>query len=807
MSSKLTAMSDVVYAFRTFRRAPLAAMTIVATIGLGLGLVTVAFTFFSVFFLRVDAVPHPGELFAFDRPAGPGARAWDPFTRPEFEAMRRETDVFTNSAAMLRAVGARLDGRPVAFTLVTGDFFATAGVRPALGRTLTSDDDARAGARPVVVLSHKGWTRLLDRDPAALGRTISLNGAPYEVVGVMPEDFRGLTASAPDGWGPFGLIGRFRRASAGKEDEVRIDAVIGRLKPGLSSRTAEAALAVWASRLPKADGRQAFARLRPSDGTLKADAAEILMVFTPIFLAFGLVLMIGCANVANLLLARGVSRQKEIGVRLSLGASRSRVIRQLLTESFVLALAAAALGFLLSRLLLAGALRVALTTLPPEFAEQMSLSTPSADWHVIAFLICGALVATASFGLVPALQATRIELVRAMRGEVTRDARPGRARNVLIAVQAGASALLLICAAVFLRSALGVADADPGVRTLDTVSIPIANEPLRTAMVQSVTGHPSVAMVSAHSQPSNATITVAGEMAARPVAYKLVSSDYFEILGIDLLRGRRFTPAERSAEAGVAIVAETIARHHWPGQDAVGQVLRLEGRRSERPDALAPVSGAFTVVGVARDVEGPNVLFELFTYRGVYLPSSLDRPGTSLMVRAHGDPELARRALVDSLVKVDPALGQVTTLRTMSRMLSYFLGFAFWVTVMLGGLALALTLSGLFGVLSYLVEQRARELGVRMALGATAEDIARLVLLQTATPVVVGVAAGAGLALLLAAGLRATPIGSATDIVRVLDPVAYAGSGALILGACALAACIPALRAARLDPIETLRQE
>ena len=192
-----------------------------------------------------------------------------------------------------------------------------------------------------------------------------------------------------------------------------------------------------------------------------------------------------------------VSRQREIGIRLSLGASRRRIIRQLLTESLILALASAACGFAVSRICLEGALYAATTTMPAEIAEQVDLGVPSADWRVLVFLIAGAIVSTVSFGLVPALQATRVELVRAIRGEVTRDARPGRARHALIAVQVGASALLLICAAVFLRSAFAAAQADPGLRTSDTIRVPIANEPRRAAIVREVTAHPSVVAVAA----------------------------------------------------------------------------------------------------------------------------------------------------------------------------------------------------------------------------------------------------------------------------------------------------------------------
>ncbi len=229
----------------------------------------------------------------------------------------------------------------------------------------------------------------------------------------MPAGFRGLGIGPPDFWAPFSLVGQFGR-NQGREDEVPID-VIGRLKPGMSPETAAAGLTVWAEGRTErrtASAPAPTAILKPSQGTLSADVFEALLVFSPIFFAFGLILMIGCANVANLLLARGVSRQREIGVRLSLGASRRRIVRQLLTESLLLALASAVCGLAVSRLILDVALGVAVATMPPEVAEQVNLGVPAADWRVLVFLLGGAVVSTVFFGLAPALQATRLELVR-----------------------------------------------------------------------------------------------------------------------------------------------------------------------------------------------------------------------------------------------------------------------------------------------------------------------------------------------------------------------------------------------------------
>ena len=823
---------DVLYAFRTFRRAPLAAFTIVATVALGLGLAAAVFTFFHAF-LRVDAVQNPGELFAVAWPAGPDADSSVPFTRAEYEAVRRETRVFTDVAASARSTETRIEGHPVSGTLVTGNFFHVLGVQAMLGRTLTpADDEPSTGW--AIVLSHRAWTKLFAGDPAVIGRSVSVNGVPCEIVGVMAEDFGDLVGPR-NYWAPLAL-GALRQDHAGREDERAVD-VVGRLKPGISPEQAAAGLNVWASgraNLPalstpeaKAAGdRPVSIRLEPRQRTL-ADWLEGLALFSPIFVAFGLILMIGCANVANLLLARGVSRQREIGIRLSLGASRRRVVRQLLTESLMLALAAAACGFAVSRICLEGALYAASTTMPPQFAEAVDLGVPSADWRVLVFLIAGAIVSTVSFGLVPALQATRVELVRASRGEVTRDARPSRARHVLIATQVGASALLLICAAVFLRSAFAAAMVDPGVRTTDTMTVPIANESRRAAILREVTAHPSVFGVAAEAPPvlasafADATTDKEADAATRrsvSIDYKFVSPEYFQLLGIDLMRGRGFTDAERTAAAGVTVVSESAARRLWPNGEALGQVVRIQADRPtdpstglgaglQRPSALPPPSRAYTVVGIARDVRG-SALFQFFAFSGVYLPIDPQRPGTSLLLRVRGDPEQARLALLDRLLRVDPALDhEVVTLRTRAGMGAYILQIVFWVTVVLGGLALALTVSGLFSILSYLVEQRAKEIGVRIALGATTQNIAALVLSQSARPVGLGLVAGGGLAAGLAIVLVSTLGSESRNPVRVFDPMAYVASLLVIIISCVLAASVPALRAARVDPIATLRND
>jgi predicted permease len=540
---------------------------------------------------------------------------------------------------------------------------------------------------------------------------------------------------------------------------------------------------------------------------------EAVAVFTPLFFAFGLILMIGCANVANLLLARGVARQREIGIRLSLGASRRRIVRQLMTESWLLALAAAGGGYLISRLALEAMVYWAARTMPADLGDtNLSMVVPAADWRVAVFLVVSAMAATAFFALMPALQATRIEPVRTLRGELVKDARPGRMRNALIGIQVFASTLLLICSAIFLRSAIASAQFDPGFRTADTVVIEVTNEAKRSAMLETIAGESTVTAYAAVrpnmlAWPLRGLAAIGASRTA--VAYKFVSPEYFDVFDIPIVHGRPFTAAERDGGHPVVIVSESAARELWPNSTPVGETFRLE------PDleAVTETNGdpamparLVTVVGVSRDVAGFR--FVDVKEAGIFLPISVNAPKTSVAARVKGDAELARRTLVERLTRVDPNLGMIVTMRTVARLETLFLQIGFWISLVLGGLALVLTVSGLFSVLSYLVEQRTREIGVRMALGASSHNVTRLILGQTTRPVVFGLLGGAGLAASLAAVLLAIPDGAMiAAVVRVTDPIAYTASLLVIVVACLLAAWIPAMNAARLDPMQTLRQD
>lgn len=801
-------LRDLRYAYRSFLRTPLVALTIVATVGLGLGLLAVVFTILNGFVFHADEVRNPHEMFAVRHQQSDDA-APQGFTRAQYEAFVRETAILSESfAASTAKVDAYVDGMRREGTLVTGGFFDVLSVGAARGRTLTPADD-EPGAPAVIVLSHRAWSQYFASDPEVVGRTLRVNGTPFDVVGVMPDGFRGLLPiAAPDFWAAESLVGQFR-----SDGSVSLD-IVGRLTPGMTPDQALARLLSWDSlrqvdRPPEQPAPSLV--LEPSPGTIPL-SPEIMLLFMPLFFAFGLILVIGCANVANLLLARGIARQREIGIRLAIGASRRRIVLQLLTESLSLALVSAALAFGISRFVLASVVYAVTSTFPPEIGD-ISIEMPAADWRVAAFLIAGAVASTVFFALAPSLQATRLDVVRTIHGEVGRGSRPARTRGALLTLQVTASVLLLICAAIFLRSTMTATTNDPGVRTRDILTVNVLDEQRRGTIRNLVNGEPSVAS-SAESRPAAVggfPAFAEGATGRSTATFQFVSPEYFEVLGIEVLRGRGFTPTERGATDTVAVVSESTAAQLWPGADPIGQVVRLESDPERSPAELGTppaLSRSFVVVGIARDVPGFRLAGFRIAGAGIYVPIDAGADNTSLLLRVRGDPERARFALVDRLAASDPNMAQVSSLQSFARAEAYLLGIPFWLTLVLGALALLLTLSGLFSVLSYVVEQRMREFGVRTALGATRARIGALVLSQSARPVGIGILIGAGLTAGIGGALLATPAAEAIgSMVSLFDPLAYAMSLLAVVVTCAGAALVPALRAGRVNPVAALRQD
>jgi hypothetical protein len=500
------------------------------------------------------------------------------------------------------------------------------------------------------------------------------------------------------------------------------------------------------------------------------------------------------------------------------------VVWQLLTESLLLALIAAALAFGISRVVLNGTVYAITTSFPTDIGN-LRMSVPLADWRVVVFLVVAAMASTVLFALGPALRATRLHVARVIHGGLLGGGPPGRARDVLVTLQVTGSVLLLICAALFLRGTWASATRDPGVRVADVVNVGVLNEERRAAILETVRGDPSIATVAAAWPGGLGGLTgvpAYGEGASgkQIVRYQFVSPEFFDVLDIDVVRGRGFTANERSPNEAVALVSETVARELWPGSDAIGQTLRVEpdrtiGRPAEAPP-LAPQTTedpllqarTAVVIGVTRDVAGFQIGGIRFGRTGVFMPIDAAAATTALVTRVRGDAGVARRDLVDRLAAIDPNMAEVSMLATLARTDTYILGTSFWLTLVLGSLALLLTLSGLFSVLSYLVEQRTREIGVRMALGASGRSIGALVLWQSAKPVGIGVVVGGVLTIGLSAALLATPAAEAIGAtVQLFDPVAYGASLLLIVAACAGAALAPALRAGRVNPLAALRQD
>jgi predicted permease len=802
-----TMFQDVRYALRGFRRSPVFVMTVVATIALGLGIDTALFTIFNAYYLRPVAVADPHSLYAIawmDRAGG----AHD-FTWPEYREFLANNPAFSEALACQYAE-ARVNGRPMSGLLVTGGYFRMLGGDPALGRTLLPQDDAAPGREPVIVLSYLAWQNRFARDPHIIGKQILLGGYPFEVVGVARSGFRGLGARPTDFWAPLTMAARFARGpDLFSPQHPPSLSIVGRLRPGYRAPQAQAGVTVWAQRqiADGPDARKAAQGLLTSVATYKPWKSSNTLAFSPILVAFSLVLLIGCANVANMMLARAMSRQREFGIRLSLGAARTRLIRQLLTESILLALPAAVAGFAVSQATIGLCLRVLFTTLPPgiaEFANRFPVLSP--DVRVFAYNLAAALLAASLFGLAPAMQATRTNIAEAARGDFSNEFRPARLRNALVLGQITVCVLLLISAGILLRGIDRIQDLDTALSGRDTIEI-VVQDKFRARAVERLSSEPSVQILAAASnapvsrKPAVAVRTAEGGVLLQ-VAANRVSPEYFALFEMPIMRGRNFTAEEARSGAAVTVISQTTARQLWPNQEAVGRSLRLvPGPRTE-PDLLR--YQLVRVIGIARDdisrwiINGEDKTL-------VYFPSTPQAAGNVVFVGVHGDVETARRGLEAGLTAIDPgAVDEIHRFQVREFVVeeAYSFRVAYWLSAAIGVLALLLTLSGIYGVVAFVVSQRTKEIGIRMAMGATTGAVTGLVVKQSMRLAIIGAVVGIVLALGVSKILAASLV-----MINTFDGMAYIGGTGLVLAACAAAAYFPSRRAARIDPIATLRYD
>jgi putative ABC transport system permease protein len=697
--------------------------------------------------------------------------------------------------------------------VVTGEFFPALGASAAVGRTLTPQDDD-PGATPAVVLSHALWHRRFGGDASVVGRTIHLDAKPSVVVGVMPREFafpRGSEmpagfgfARGPDLWVPAALPAEMKRHRG-----MRGALAFGRLKDGVSIAQAQADLHAITQRLwdahPDSD-RGWGVRVEPLAAQLTGDVRPALLL---LFGAVGLVLLIACGNVAGLLVAHAVSRRKEIAIRIALGASRGRLVGQLLTESAVLSLLGGALGLVCAH----GTLRALLAIIPASVpgADRIVL-----DARVAAFTALVSLLTSVVCGLVPALHSSRVPPADALKDGArgaAGDPRGRRAGRTLVAAEMALAVVLVIGAGLLLRSFARLSHVETGFQREGLVTFridlpssryPAARRPaFVAALLDRLRALPGVRAAGATTGlPMTSSENLEPtEIEGRPrpapgqevyMDYRVVSPGYFAALGIPVKRGRTFEDTDGNAQARVAVISESLARMHWPGEDPIGRRLRARDEEAW-----------CTVVGVVGDVRHSGMHSQARPH--FYVPyAQSPRGDLAVAVRTTGDAQALVSAVRPAVAAVDPDQ-PIDDLRTMDQVIADSLADRRFNTLLLGafaGLALLLSAIGLYGVASYSVGQRTREMGVRMALGAGRGQVLRLVLGESLRTVLLGVVPG--LLVALAAGrLLAGLLYGITSA----DPLTF-GACVAVLGLVAVAAALmPGLRATRVDPMVTLRAE
>ncbi len=789
-----TVLQDVRYALRSFARNPGFVFTVSGTIALGLGLNLALFTMFNAYVLRPLSVNDPYSLYSFtwsDRTGREHGFSWD-----QYQHLAKEKPAFSDVAAV-QGLYTRVDGHPFQGELVTGNYFQMLGVSTTLGRPLLPEDSEAPGREPLMVLSYEAWQSKFGGRPDIIGTKILIRGFPMEVIGVASAEFHGLTETPRDFWAPLSMSHLLQDGpdlfGAGHPEDLGI---VGRLRPGENALGAEAVLLAWSQRVTaqlSQDRKATGARLQ-SQATSIPLTPELLVVFGPLIAAFGLVLVLACTNVASMMLARGIARQREIGIRLSLGALRIRLIRQLLTESVLLSIPAAVLGLAISRLTIDAVLWTILTTIPKDMLELVHDVARPVDWHVIGFMILAALTSAFLFGLAPAIQATRVSMLSSVHGELNPNLRPSRVRNGIVIAQVTVCTLLLVACGALVRTTMAMSAFDIGFHT-DRLIAMETTESGRRRVVDALSADPSVdRIVAVSSVPIGGrvpTLNASSDSGASiSIAHNDVSPNYFEVLGISLLRGRSFTAEEATSEAPVTVLSKGAAARLFPHQDSLGRTIRLE----------TPLR-VVRVIGIADDIVTCCIAYGKDAAL-LYRPTTTSKSG-NLIVHVRGEVEAERHRLDTRLGALAPgAINDIHPLEQYWAVGIYAFRAASMIGAAVGGLAILLTLSGIYGVVSYFVTQRTKEIGIRVALGATTRGVTGLVLKQSLRLTVIGICVG----VVLSAGV-ARVLASQMIFMRVFDGAAFGMGVVLVLFAGLIAGYLPSRRAAQIDPIQTLRYD
>ncbi len=818
-----TVLSDVQYAFRRLRASPGFALAALTTIAMGIGANTAMFTIVNAVMLRPMAVDRPErlvEIYTTDRDGIPATSSY-----PDFLDLRDQPVFEGGIAAYNPTLLYRSDAgqsTPLLGEAVSGSYFEVLGLRPTLGRFFGPDED-RAGAPGVVVLGHGYWRRRFGADPGVLGRTLTLNGDVATILGVGPTSYAGgIAAVAVDVWVPlnFDFDASGDRAAFRTERGTRSLFMRARLADGASVEQARAALQVEAGRLaaayPDTNRNRMLTVLPVSDIRFHPAVDRVLAPVAVLVMAVpGLVLLIACANVANLLLARASGRTREIAVRLAIGAGRGRLIRQLLTESTVLSVIGGALGLILAWWLMRLAEGWKPEGLPIPLVLDLRL-----DHRVLWFTVVASIATGLVFGLAPALQATRPSVVPALKDEggvVFQSHRRFGLRNGLVVAQVAVSLVLLTAAGLFVRSLQHAQEIDPGFeRERAVIFTPAllltdmsteARVALTDALRERFAALPGVERVAlADRVPLGASVrttdVLVDDMTADAngrgvdVDQGIIGPGYFAALGIPLLNGRDFSETDSATAPGVAIVSEAFARRYWPNRDAIGGRVRFPARagRPERP--------VMQVIGVARDTRVRTLGEEPRPY--LYLPYRQTDEDVGFVIRTAGAPAplvpvVRREALA---LKPDLPIFELETMRehlslmvTPPRLAAMLLGAS-------GTLAVLLASLGLYAVVAYSVARRTKEIGIRVALGAGRGQVMLLVVREGMALVGAGIALGFVLTLALT-----RPLGAYLYGLESFDPLTFGSVAAVLAGAALLANYLPARRAVRVDPLKAIRYE
>jgi predicted permease len=807
---------DVTYALRLFRRHPgVVAVTIIG-LGVAIGVSTSVFSLLNAVAFRPTGVVDPSSVVWVLRAHEDGMSTSWPYA--DYVQLRERGTLVTLESWLGDAVSWSAsptpdDGASVGGTFVTGGYLSTLGARAMLGRMLTPADDT-IGALPVIVVSHGFWSRALAGDPAVVGRTVWLNRVAVSIVGVAERGCTGASDASLSFWAPLGEYHvLFGGRPFGHQTSTSVN-IVGRIRPGVAFQQAQAglgavAVGVSSVRVDSSGSPITGVRLlRSSERMTPSERRTVAIVTAIVITVIGLVLLLACVNVANLLLASAASRQREIGVRLALGASRGRIVRQLLTESVMLGLVGGVMGLLFTVWLVPVLARVTRAPAGLDVAP---------DLRVYLFLAIVSVIAGLGAGLAPARHGTRGDVASPLKGEGVRSetfTHPARLRSALIGVQAAASIVLLVLASLLTRAMVRATQIDVGFEAgrLLTVAPAFGRGPSDAARtkryfdmaldrVRALPGVRAASLVAYPPFGNMSSVSIFRRAGSRYTLYhNQTRADYFGILGLRVVRGRVYTEDEVTAGAPVAVISESVARDFWPGEDPIGGSLeRIFPRdaRVERSGAAGDSSPI--VIGVVSDVITARL--RDLSAATVYQPLAASG-AARMIIRADVPPEMLFRSLRAALQPIDPRIHldiprvsdgpqqQVEEPRVLAAL-----------AAALAAIALALAVVGIYGVTTFVVGQRTREIGVRIAIGASGSDVMRLLLGDSLRPVLVGLSAGVVAAVIGGQVFSAVLFG-----VRPSDPLALAGAVVLLLGAAIVAVVVPTRHAARVDPASVLRQ-